>query len=275
MRFGQIELDSARGGLKVGGRPVELDRSCRTILALLLNERGDDVHKDRLLEAGWPGRTVDENSLAKAIGRLRRALGADGEAIRTVHGFGYRLDAEVPKPPRAPAARRRFQRPALAASAVALAAFAALAVALSGRTRSGAEAPLVKGEPANSIGRLLWVDDHPQNNTNERRALEARRITVYQVKSSEEALALLAMYDYGAVISDMNRGETPLAGLELVREMRSRRDATPFIVYTVVPSGAQRRLVAEAGGQRAVATPAELYDAVAPLFETRGARPTS
>src|SRR3546814_9490981 len=52
------------------------------------------VRSDRLLEAGWPGRVVHENSLAKAIGRLRKALGADGEALETVHGYGYRLAAE-------------------------------------------------------------------------------------------------------------------------------------------------------------------------------------
>jgi len=113
---------------------------------------------------------------------------------------------------------------------------------------------------------VLWVDDHPQNNLNERRFFEQRKLAVYQVETSEDALALLAMYDYGAVISDMNRGDQPLAGLELVREMRQRRDRTPFIVYTVVPSAAQRKLVADAGGQRAVATSAELYGAVLPLF---------
>jgi TolB-like protein/tetratricopeptide (TPR) repeat protein len=53
---------------------------------------GEVVLKAQLLEAGWPGRVVSENSLAKAIGRLRQALGdPDGEVLATVHGYGYRL----------------------------------------------------------------------------------------------------------------------------------------------------------------------------------------
>src|SRR3546814_6834783 len=59
--------------------------------------------------------------------------------------------------------------------------------------------------------------------------------------SDLQALQLLAMYEYRAVISDMNRHGRPLAGLELVREMRQRQDDTPFFLYTVVPSEAQQR----------------------------------
>src|SRR3546814_4626904 len=80
-RFGQFEFDHARGRLSVAGRPVELDRACVAILSVLLSEDGKAVDKDRLLEAGWPGRVVHENSLAKAIGRLRRALGEDARAL--------------------------------------------------------------------------------------------------------------------------------------------------------------------------------------------------
>src|SRR5690606_9030956 len=103
------------------------------------------------------------------------------------------------------------------------------------------------GEPADSVGRVLWVDDHPQNNSVERDFFESRKVAVYQVLTTEEALQLLAMYDYDAVISDMNRNDIPLDGLNLVREMRRRGDPTPFVLYSVVPSEAQKRLVAQAG----------------------------
>src|SRR3546814_10642348 len=90
-RFGQVEFDAARGRLSVAGRRIALDRPCVAILSILLNETDKGVDKDRLLEAGWPGRVVHENSLAKAIGRLRKALGADGEALDKGHGYGYRV----------------------------------------------------------------------------------------------------------------------------------------------------------------------------------------
>ena len=88
---------------------MALDRSSYDILLALLHHAGEVVTKDELLEAGWPGRVVSENSLAKAISRLRQALGVDAGAIRSVHGYGYRLAAptrftasgedDVPAPP--------------------------------------------------------------------------------------------------------------------------------------------------------------------------------
>src|SRR3546814_8916702 len=74
-------------------------------------------------------------------------------------------------------------------------------------------------------------------------------------RTAKQALQLLAMFEYRAVISDMNRHGRPLAGLELVREMRQRQDDTPFFLDTVVPSEAQQVFLAEAGGQAATATP--------------------
>ncbi|HYD12999.1 MAG TPA: winged helix-turn-helix domain-containing protein [Allosphingosinicella sp.] len=275
-RFGQVEFDAARGALSVAGQRVPLDRSSLAILEMLLAEAGKEVDKDRLLEAGWPARVVHENSLAKAIGRLRCALGRDGGALETVHGYGYRLavDPEVGSLPQP--ARRRFGRfgLGLAAGAGALGLGAVAAVALGAFSRAPeAEPPLVRGEPANALGRILWVDDNPQNNAREKQHLERNGIAVYQIRTSEEALALLAMYEYRAVISDMNRNGRPLDGLDLVREMRRRNDRTPFFLYTVVPSAAQRAQLTRAGGQGATVTPNELYAAVLPLFRAGAARP--
>jgi non-specific serine/threonine protein kinase len=94
-RFGAVTLDERRAELRVGGGVVELDRSSYDVLLALLRHAGEVVTKDELLEAGWPGRVVSENSLAKAVSRLRQALAADGVALRSVHGYGYRLAASV------------------------------------------------------------------------------------------------------------------------------------------------------------------------------------
>lgn len=95
-RFGDAELDESQARLTVDGAPVALDRSSYDLLVCLLRHAGDVVEKDELLRAGWPGRVVSENSLAKAIGRLRLALGdPDGARLRVVHGYGYRLVADV------------------------------------------------------------------------------------------------------------------------------------------------------------------------------------
>lgn len=94
-RFGAVVLDERRASLRVDGVAVELDRSSHDVLLALLRHAGEVVTKEELLEAGWPGRVVSENSLAKAVGRLRQALGTQGAGIRAVHGYGYRLAAAV------------------------------------------------------------------------------------------------------------------------------------------------------------------------------------
>jgi DNA-binding response OmpR family regulator len=267
VRFGGTVFDAAHGRIGRAGRSIELDRPTAAILKALVAEADTDVHKDRLLDAGWPGRTVHENSLAKAVSRLRQMLGTDGEALKTVHGYGYRLVADPifadwPSREIAASLPRSF-----ALGFLALSAIAAIAVITSVPPASGAvERPLMKGEAADSIGRVLWVDDHPENNSVERDYLENRKVAVYQVVTSEEALQLLAMYEYDAVISDMNRNDKPLDGIELVKEMRRRGDPTPFVIYSVVPSEAQRRLVTGAGGQAATVERDELYRVIAALL---------
>jgi len=95
-RFGTTELDEREMCLTIGGAIVPLDRSGYDLLLCLVRHAGEVVPKDELLRVGWPGRVVTENSLAKAIGRLRQALDdADGECLRVVHGYGYRLVADV------------------------------------------------------------------------------------------------------------------------------------------------------------------------------------
>jgi len=94
-RYGEVVLDERIAAVRAGAVEVELDRSGYDVLLALLRHAGEVVTKDELLESGWPGRVVSENSLVKAIGRLRQALGEDGAAIRVVHGYGYRLAAAV------------------------------------------------------------------------------------------------------------------------------------------------------------------------------------
>ncbi|WP_168707879.1 tetratricopeptide repeat protein [Sphingopyxis sp. PAMC25046] len=85
----------AGGKLAIDGQATEIDRSCAALLAALLRRIDEPLGKDELLEIGWPGRLVHENSLAKAIGRLRQALGEDGRRIEAIYGSGYRLTGPV------------------------------------------------------------------------------------------------------------------------------------------------------------------------------------
>lgn len=262
--IGKALFDEATGHLLVAGRVVEIDRSGRAILVRLLVGGGTAIDKSKLLKAGWPGRKAHENSLTKAIGRLRQALGDDGWRIEAVYGHGYRLvsdDTEVaPAHARSPTLWRskRFFVP-LAAIAGAFVLFAGYV-----HWAGPKERPLKIGEAPDVMGRILWVDDHPENNVEEKRFFEGRRMAVYNVTSTGDALKLLAMYRYDAVVSDMGRNGNPLAGLDLVKAMRARGDHTPFFLYTILPSRAQRDLLAQHGGQGVAVTPEGLYSFLLP-----------
>ena len=278
LRLGNIQFDEAAGTVTVEGEEaIELDRSCRAILSLLLSQIDEPISKDRLLEAGWPGRVVHENSLAKAIARLRHALGNEGKRIEMVYGQGYRLtgDADPPGPPVYPPMRRRPTRYLVISVAAGFALVASIVLATifwAGNSSADGQSALKIGEAPDVIGRVLWVDDHPGNNAEERRFLEGRRIAVYEVTSSDDAMKLLSMYKYDAVISDMGRNGNPLAGLELIREMRAQKNYTPFVLYTILPSKAQRDLLAEYGGQGVAVTPEGLYSFLLPGLDRPSAR---
>ena len=94
--FGGCMLDESRLELRVGNELVELERKPLEVLRYLLRHAGEVVTKDELQNAVWAGRILSETVLTKAVSRIREVLGDDGSSlIKTVHGYGYRLVAEV------------------------------------------------------------------------------------------------------------------------------------------------------------------------------------
>lgn len=85
--------------------------------------------------------------------------------------------------------------------------------------------------------RVLWVDDNPDHNISERRALGELRVQVDTCISTEEAMnALLADGRYDLILSDWTRVPQKRAGLSeglrLLRAMRRESIFTPLIFYT-------------------------------------------
>src|SRR5271165_2737555 len=95
LRVGAFELYPAERRLCAAGKPLELGARAFDLLLVLVEYQGRLVTKSTLLERVWPRLVVDENNLPAQIASLRRVLGAG--AIRTVPGFGYRLDLAVSK----------------------------------------------------------------------------------------------------------------------------------------------------------------------------------
>ncbi|HTD12868.1 MAG TPA: winged helix-turn-helix domain-containing protein [Steroidobacteraceae bacterium] len=93
IRVGSFDLYPSERRLLAGDRPVELGARAFDLLLVLAERPGRLVTKATLLERVWPKLVVDENNLPAQVASLRRALGAG--AIRTVPGFGYRLELPV------------------------------------------------------------------------------------------------------------------------------------------------------------------------------------
>src|SRR5271168_3641904 len=94
---GAFELFPSERRLCSAGKPVELGARAFDLLLVLVEQQGRLVTKATLLERVWPRLVVDEINLPAQIASLRRVLGAG--AIRTVPGFGYRLDLAVSTSP--------------------------------------------------------------------------------------------------------------------------------------------------------------------------------
>src|SRR5947209_1628996 len=93
--FGECEFDELSFELRVRGGRVELEAKPLEVLRQLLLRSGEVVSKEELLQAVWPGVLVVDASLANAVSKLRRALGEEEGAIKTVPRVGYRLAVPV------------------------------------------------------------------------------------------------------------------------------------------------------------------------------------
>lgn len=79
------------------GQPVELPGRAFDVLLALIEAKSQVLSKDALMQAVWPGRIVEENTLEAQVSLLRKALGDDRTCIRTVSGRGYQFVA-LPAP---------------------------------------------------------------------------------------------------------------------------------------------------------------------------------
>jgi pimeloyl-ACP methyl ester carboxylesterase/DNA-binding winged helix-turn-helix (wHTH) protein len=96
--FGDYELDTRLHELRRAGEVVHVEPQVFSVLAYLFAARDRVVPKEELLDAVWGHRFVAPTTLNSRIKAARQAVGDDGEAqrvIRTVHGKGFRVVADV------------------------------------------------------------------------------------------------------------------------------------------------------------------------------------
>lgn len=92
IEIGTVEIDRDAHTVTTEGAPIDLTATEYKLLLTLADRRGRVQSRAQLLEIVWESapdiqtRTVDMH-----VQRLRSKLGASGELIETVRGFGYRL----------------------------------------------------------------------------------------------------------------------------------------------------------------------------------------
>ena len=117
---------------------------------------------------------------------------------------------------------------------------------------------------------VLWVDDRPDNNIHERRALEAVGIRFTLALSTREALSLVTKDRFGAIISDMGRKEGPREGYVLLDTLRSQGNQTPLFFYASSNEPEHKRETAKHGGQGCTNNAQELFEMVTSVVSEHG-----
>lgn len=97
-RFNTCVVDPTRRELTLDGRLVDVQPLIFDLLLFLLEHANRVVSKEDMLKAAWRSTVVSDSVVARAIMKLRRAIGddaGDARTVQTVHRIGYRLMAEV------------------------------------------------------------------------------------------------------------------------------------------------------------------------------------
>ena len=92
LRHGELEIDSGRHEVRVGGVSIPLTLTEFKLLLQLAGRPGWVFTRDQLLDAvQGPESYVLDRTVDVHVGSLRRKLGEFGHRIETVRGVGYKL----------------------------------------------------------------------------------------------------------------------------------------------------------------------------------------
>ena len=97
LTLGEVTVDADKGTVTRAGQDLYLSALEYKLLLMLLNNRGQILTRDKLLEEIWDngGDYVGDNTLTVYIKRLRDKIEPDPQSptyIKTVRGMGYRLE---------------------------------------------------------------------------------------------------------------------------------------------------------------------------------------
>lgn len=96
LHFGNVEINAAEGKVRKNGADVFLTALEYRLLLTLINNEGNIISRNQLLESIWDvsGEFVNDNTLTVYIKRLREKIEDDPQnptIIKTERGLGYRI----------------------------------------------------------------------------------------------------------------------------------------------------------------------------------------
>ena len=95
-RFGDVQIDAAARQVSRHGELAHLTRKAFDLLVLLIEQRPNVVTKQEIHTRLWPQTFVSESSVQALVSEIRQALDHESHrVIRTVHGVGYALAANI------------------------------------------------------------------------------------------------------------------------------------------------------------------------------------
>ncbi|AME27107.1 MULTISPECIES: ATP-binding protein [Burkholderiaceae] len=93
--FGRCEISVAQRQIRYCGEVIAVGDRSFEILLTLAKARGTIVSKGELMATVWPQRVVEANTLESHVSSLRKVLGTERVAIRTIAGRGYQFVADI------------------------------------------------------------------------------------------------------------------------------------------------------------------------------------
>jgi len=95
MVMGPLVIDTGRCQVAVGGEEAIFTTTEYKLLCALVESRGRVLTRDHLLRHVWGHHTgTDSRTVDSHITRVRTKLGPCGDFIKTVRGFGYKMEEE-------------------------------------------------------------------------------------------------------------------------------------------------------------------------------------
>jgi two-component system phosphate regulon response regulator PhoB len=93
--MGPVVIDTSRCLVTVNGEEVILTTTEYKLLCALAERRGRIQTRDNLLKQVWGySSNTDTRTVDSHITRIRTKLGLGGDLIKTVRGFGYKMEEE-------------------------------------------------------------------------------------------------------------------------------------------------------------------------------------